>query len=78
MRTTLLLKQHEKCSCILEMIQKADKRIESYRDSMIAARWLKSYYLEKMEYAIAVRYRLYAYYATSLKKIVEPVLNKIA
>lgn len=60
------------------LIEKCDKRVESYRDSMIAARWLKSYYLEKMEYAIAVRYRLYAYYATSLKKIVEPVLNKIA
>lgn len=82
MRTTLLLNQHKKCECLLEMIVKCDQRIASYKQAITEYKkqgnsWCIDWYHSRWEITLAIKERLAMSYANMLSKIVKPTVEKI-
>lgn len=84
MRTTLLLNQHKKCSCLLEMIVRCDQRIQSYKESIqyynrfeMLGTDVKGFYYKRWEITLAIKERLIASYSRVLTSIVKPTVDRI-
>lgn len=83
MRTTLLLNQHKKCECILEMIVKCDQRIEDYKRSIqyykesLYSEDTARHYFTRWEITLKIKERLAASYSRILTSIVRPTVDKI-
>lgn len=83
MRTTTLLNQHKRCECLLKMIEKCDRRINTYRqttESLKRAGLSPSeidWYYKQWQITLNIKERLVSAYSNALKQIVSPVINKI-
>lgn len=87
MRTTLLLNQHKKCECIIEMIIKCDKylsiaesSLNTYLSTPSNVRWQKYIFADEESFRnvvdkyTGIKSRLENYYKANIEKII-PVIE---
>lgn len=83
MITTYLLKQHCKCTKLLELIDQCDNRIVGHKQGVAFYRSevprsdLAEFHLTRWQTTLAVKERLINSYSNVLAKLVKPVIDKV-
>lgn len=83
MITTFLIKQHCKCTKLLELIDQCDERIVGHKEGVAFYRSevpkpdLAEFHLYRWQTTLAVKERLVNSYSAALAKLVKPVIDKV-